>query len=71
MNFVNRLISRVRINEEKFGTSKRVIGMMTLISEELPDVPLYYLPDKLSSVIHSMSPGFLPIRWVSCTHQPV
>ena len=63
MSFVESLITRARRDEDKFGTAKRIIGMMSLVSEELPDVPLYYIPDRLTGVIHSMCPGFLPFRY--------
>lgn len=61
-DFVQNIIDRAEREEERFGTSKRVVGMMSLVREELQDVPLYYLPDRLSAVIHSTAPGFLPLR---------
>ncbi|KAH8876389.1 hypothetical protein KSF78_0004941 [Schistosoma japonicum] len=33
-----------------YGTLKRIIGMTTVAYEELPDVPLYYIVDRLASV---------------------
>ena len=60
--FVGGLIERVERDEELFGTSKRIIGMMSLVHEELEDVPLYYIPDALCGVIHTTSPGFLTLR---------
>jgi tRNA (guanine26-N2/guanine27-N2)-dimethyltransferase len=32
-------------------THKRIFGMLTVVSEELPDVPLYYAIDKLCCVL--------------------
>lgn len=65
MSFVEALISRAQRDESKFGTSKRIIGMMSLVSEELADVAMYYIPDRLTGVIHSTCPGFLPLRYLS------
>lgn len=60
--FVNNLIRRAQRDADKFGTSKRIVGMMTIVSEELHDVPLYYVPEKLCGVVHTTSPSFLVIR---------
>ncbi|KAK6642921.1 hypothetical protein RUM43_004423 [Polyplax serrata] len=44
-NFVTKLLLSEKINE--LGTSKRLVGMLSMIKEEL-DVPLYYSSAKLS-----------------------
>jgi len=62
--FVNRVLERVQLNRTKFGTSDRMIGMLTLVSEELPDVPLYYIPDQLCAVIHCAVPKATTLRLV-------
>ena len=56
------LVRRAEADEELFGTSKRIVGMMSLVEEELEDVPLYYIPDALCGVIHTTSPGFIAFR---------
>ena len=33
------------------GTQKRLIGMLSMVLEELPDIPLYYSLDKLCCVV--------------------
>lgn len=37
--------------EEDFSTFRRMYGMLTMMEEELPDVPLYYVIDKLTKVV--------------------
>lgn len=39
------------IQQNPKGTSKRLTGMLTVVSEELDDVPLYYAIDKLCCVV--------------------
>ncbi|KAH8876387.1 hypothetical protein KSF78_0004941 [Schistosoma japonicum] len=59
-----------------YGTLKRIIGMTTVAYEELPDVPLYYIVDRLASVYGCTIPR-LPDLYscllnanyrVSCSH---
>lgn len=45
--------------EEDFSTFRRMYGILTMMEEELPDVPLYYVVDKLASVA-----GVTPCRMV-------
>lgn len=40
------------VQKGELGTHKRLTGMLTVIKEELNDVPLYYTIDHLSSKIH-------------------
>ncbi|KAA0202582.1 hypothetical protein HAZT_HAZT008962 [Hyalella azteca] len=40
------------------GTERRVMGMLQMMKEELPDVPFYYVHDKLCQVVGTM-PGKL------------
>ncbi|XP_064649404.1 tRNA (guanine(26)-N(2))-dimethyltransferase-like [Lineus longissimus] len=51
-DFLGRVIEGVKKNKDKFGTAERMIGMLSMMHEELPDVPLYYVADELSSVMH-------------------
>ncbi|KAK7870637.1 hypothetical protein R5R35_009133 [Gryllus longicercus] len=48
-SFVSELISIT--DPERFRTARRMEGVLTVIQEELPDVPLYYSVDKLFSTI--------------------
>lgn len=47
--FVKNLLEHIKLNPK--GTSKRLTGMLTVVSEELDDVPLYYAIDKLCCVV--------------------
>ncbi|XP_065220362.1 tRNA (guanine(26)-N(2))-dimethyltransferase isoform X1 [Planococcus citri] len=48
--FVEKMLTIAQKGE--LGTHKRMIGMLTVIKEELNDVPLFYTIDVLSSKIH-------------------
>ena len=39
-----------------------VLGMLTVVSEELPNVPLFYTLEHLSSVIHCTTPSMVQVR---------
>lgn len=45
-----------------FGTARRMEGMLTVIQEELPDIPLYYSLDRLCSTIRSETMSMLQFR---------
>ena len=56
MPFVNRLQKTLEDidsteNNNNFGTLDRMKGMVTLVSEELPDVPFYFVQDRLCSLM--------------------
>nr|XP_020473508.1 tRNA (guanine(26)-N(2))-dimethyltransferase [Monopterus albus] len=60
--FVQRVLSAVSGNPSRFGTSKRIEGILSMVTEELEDVPLYYTVDNLSSTIHCNTPPLLLFR---------
>ncbi|XP_068560471.1 tRNA (guanine(26)-N(2))-dimethyltransferase [Cebidichthys violaceus] len=60
--FVQKVLSAVSGNPSRFGTSKRIEGMLSMVTEELDDVPLYYTVDSLSSTIHCNTPPLLQFR---------
>ncbi|KAM4611712.1 tRNA (guanine(26)-N(2))-dimethyltransferase [Polymixia lowei] len=60
--FVQKVLSSVSGNPSRFGTSKRIKGMLSMVTEELEDVPLYYTVDNLSSTIHCNTPPLLQFR---------
>ncbi|XP_035311399.1 tRNA (guanine(26)-N(2))-dimethyltransferase isoform X1 [Cricetulus griseus] len=68
LDFVGRVLEAVTTNPGRFHTSKRIQGVLsvvtesTLTSQELPDVPLYYTLDQLSSTIHCNTPSLLQLR---------
>ncbi|CAH8560059.1 unnamed protein product [Heterobilharzia americana] len=61
---------------KNYGTLKRIIGMVTVAYEELPDVPLYYELDQLASAYGCTLPKLLDLHScllnanyrVSCSH---
>ena len=62
--WVRLLLDRVQENRGPFppATSKRIHGMLTSVSEELPDVPLFYsLPD-MCSTLHCNSPRMIDMQ---------
>merc|ERR1711962_1563850 len=49
MEFVARLRESLQ-NCEHLGTRSRMEGMLALVNEELPDVPFYYIKDRLCAL---------------------
>ncbi|XP_037583495.1 tRNA (guanine(26)-N(2))-dimethyltransferase isoform X2 [Cebus imitator] len=62
LDFVGRVLEAVSTNPGRFNTSERIRGVLSVITEELPDVPLYYTLDQLSSTIHCSTPSLLKFR---------
>ncbi|XP_040846706.1 tRNA (guanine(26)-N(2))-dimethyltransferase [Ochotona curzoniae] len=62
LEFVSRVLEAVSANPGRFHTSERIQGVLSVVSEELPDVPLYYTLDQLSSTIHCSTPSLLQLR---------
>ncbi|KAF6729238.1 tRNA (guanine(26)-N(2))-dimethyltransferase [Oryzias melastigma] len=60
--FVQKVLSAVAGNPSRFGTSKRIEGVLSMVTEELEDVPLYYTIDNLSSTLHCNTPPLLQFR---------
>ncbi|KAJ3010740.1 UNVERIFIED_CONTAM: tRNA methyltransferase 1 [Siphonaria sp. JEL0065] len=56
--FVGKMIEHVKegIAVERFKTHVRMLGMLTVISEELPDVSLFYSLDSVCQALHCMVP---------------
>ena len=48
---------------DKYGTADRMVGMLSVVAEELPDVPLYYSQDRLYSMVKVGSNKFTLIRY--------
>ncbi|XP_045348093.1 tRNA (guanine(26)-N(2))-dimethyltransferase isoform X1 [Leopardus geoffroyi] len=62
LDFVGRVLQAVSTNPGRFHTSERIQGVLSVITEELPDVPLYYTLDQLSSTIRCNTPSLLQLR---------
>ncbi|XP_043107994.1 LOW QUALITY PROTEIN: tRNA (guanine(26)-N(2))-dimethyltransferase [Puntigrus tetrazona] len=60
--FVQKVLSAVSGNPTRFRTSKRIEGVLSMVTEELQDVPLYYVLDHLSSTVHCSTPSMLQFR---------
>ena len=50
LNFVSRLRDHVQ-DQDNLGTRERISGMLAMVSEELPDVPFYYVQDRLCTLV--------------------
>ena len=50
IGFVNRLRNSI-LDDGSYGTFQRMEGMLAVVSEELPDVPFYFLQDRLCSIM--------------------
>ncbi|KAH9901013.1 N2,N2-dimethylguanosine tRNA methyltransferase [Cubamyces lactineus] len=55
-DFVSSVLNHVEANEDKYGTSARMKGMLTVAKEEL-DTPFYFTPSKIASHFHSVCPS--------------
>ncbi|XP_017261410.1 tRNA (guanine(26)-N(2))-dimethyltransferase [Kryptolebias marmoratus] len=62
LGFVQKVLAAMSGNPSRFGTSKRIEGMLSMVTEELEDVPLYYTVDNLSSTVHCNTPSLLQFR---------
>lgn len=64
--FVGRMLEHVKQQQEqatKYGTTERMIGMLTVIKEEL-DVPFYYSVGSVSGVIKCVTPKLSTFMYV-------
>ena len=59
--YCERIIARINAQPGKFGTAKRIEGMLSMASEEL-DEPLYMELDALNMVVHCQPPKMNDIR---------
>lgn len=64
IEWVRQLLTRVESYRGPFppGTRKRIHGMLTSVSEELPDVPLFYTLPDLCSTLHCNSPRMIDVQ---------
>ncbi|KAI8433978.1 hypothetical protein MSG28_012129 [Choristoneura fumiferana] len=60
--FVSRVLTHVQENPHLFGTAKRIEGVLSMVREELHDVPLYYTMDKLFGRVHLETMPMLAMR---------
>nr|XP_054763032.1 tRNA (guanine(26)-N(2))-dimethyltransferase-like isoform X1 [Lytechinus pictus] len=62
VDFVKRLITHIDTHPHRFKYKDRMKGMMTVVSEELSDCPLYYITSHLCNVLHCECPSQEKIR---------
>ncbi|NXP59800.1 TRM1 dimethyltransferase, partial [Chloropsis cyanopogon] len=60
--FVEGVLAALERSPGRFSTEPRMRGMLSVIAEELSDVPLYYTLDGLSSTVRSNTPSLLQLR---------
>lgn len=60
--FVNKLLKSIKECPKLFNTSERIVGLLSVIAEELQDCPLYYTVDHLCGVLHCSTPSLVQIR---------
>ena len=62
-DFVKRVLRRVEGESLSYlGTLERIKGLLSMITEELRDVPFYYIMDHLFSLVHSTVPSMNQMR---------
>ncbi|GBP29771.1 Probable tRNA [Eumeta japonica] len=61
-SFVTKVLMHVEDNPELFKTSKRLEGILSMVREELHDVPLYYTMDRLFGRVHLETMPMLIMR---------
>lgn len=64
MEWVGQLLTRVESYRGPYppATRKRIHGMLTSVSEELPDIPLFYTLPDLCSTLHCNSPRMVDFQ---------
>jgi len=62
VDFVNKVLSSVKNFSSKYASSERLIGILSMISEELTDVPFYYVTSDLSGTLRCDTPSSDIIR---------
>ncbi|XP_041366560.1 tRNA (guanine(26)-N(2))-dimethyltransferase-like isoform X2 [Gigantopelta aegis] len=52
VDFIQSVLRNIQEDPNQLRTSERIVGMLSVMSEELPDVPLYYILDELCNTLH-------------------
>lgn len=60
--FVGGVLAALERSPGRFRTEERMRGVLSVVTEELPDVPLYYTLDGLSSTVRCNTPSLLQLR---------
>jgi tRNA (guanine26-N2/guanine27-N2)-dimethyltransferase len=59
-DFLSRMLAHVKASESLYKTQPRMVGMITVASEEL-DTPFYYTLSGLASAVHGNNPPALQL----------
>lgn len=66
-DFIDKVIDNVSKEKDKLKTSDRIIGMLMVQKEELPDVPFYFQADNMFSFVHCVPMQIIQLRFVTYT----
>ncbi|GAB1600684.1 tRNA (guanine(26)-N(2))-dimethyltransferase-like [Argonauta hians] len=61
-DFLKQVLTSVEGNKYSVNTKERIMGMLSVASEELPDVPLYYVGDGVCDKLHCVAPSLIQFR---------
>jgi tRNA (guanine26-N2/guanine27-N2)-dimethyltransferase len=62
VSFVEACLLHLQNEKHLFSTAKRMVGLLTLVSKELPDAPLFYELDNICAKLKCQSPSLLLVR---------
>lgn len=60
--FVTKVLNHVNKYSHQFNTQERLKGLLSVVSEEVPDGPLYYPVSKFCNFIHCICPPQVKVR---------
>ncbi|GFQ75957.1 hypothetical protein TNCT_408071 [Trichonephila clavata] len=60
--FITKIVENLNKEIDLYGTSKRMLGILTVMLEELDDCPLFHKCEDLSSILHVTAPSSIEIR---------
>lgn len=60
--WVKKAMQHIEENVDLYNQSKKIYGMLTVMNDELPDIPLFYAVDSLSNTVHVNTPPLLQVR---------
>ncbi len=62
--FLSRALQHLGTEESKqmYKTHKRIFGLLSVASEELPDVPFFYVVSSLANTLRLSCPPIMPLR---------
>ena len=61
---INQVVAEVQRKTLKLNTADRIVGMLSVIKEELADVPFFYVIDQMCKILHCTPPTLLQLRYV-------